>query len=137
MLSADSVRAHIAALLNGQVSLDDFEDWIVASSWNVLQNVDPDVRQLVGAIELRLAEHSSDHLDEADLLNELQALLLYGCAVQPIQSVFISINPSEPVTLTEADRPDYQFNFRKPQTSPTTHTGSAKTVVRERVSLAS
>ena len=51
MLSADSVRAHIAALLNGQLSLDDFEDWIVSSSWNVLQHVDAEARQLVGAIE--------------------------------------------------------------------------------------
>ena len=137
MLSADSVRAQIVALLKGQLSLDDFEDWIVGSSWNVLQNVDPELRQLVGAIELRLAEHSSGHLDEPDLFAELQALLLYGCASQPIQSVFISIGtPSELITLTVADRPDYQFNLGTAQTSPMTHTGSAKTIVRKRVSVA-
>lgn len=138
MLSADSVRAHIAALLNGQLSLDDFEDWIVSSSWNVLQHVDAEVRQLVGAIELRVAEHSSGHLDHADLLAEFQALLLQGCVRQPIQSVFISIgNPSELITMTLSDGPDYRFTLGKSQTSPVTHTGSAKTVVRERVALAS
>lgn len=136
MLSADSIRAHIAALVNGQLSLDDFEDWIISSSWNVLQGADPEVRQLVAAIELRLAEHSSEHLDEADLLSELQALLLYGCPLQPIQSVFMSIgNPSDLTTMTVADRPDFQFPAmsRQPLTSPTTRTASAKTIVRERV----
>ena len=77
MLSSELIRSQVASLLRGHLCLDDFEDWLVASSWNVLQHADAEVRQAVGAIELRLAEYSSGHLDYAELVAELQALITH------------------------------------------------------------
>ena len=140
MLSAESIREQINALLSGSISLDDFEDQIVASTWNALKDADPIVRKLVGAIELRLGEYSSGHLDDDDLFTELQALGLHGCVQSPVQAVFISIAAADPtvVTLTNSgDGPDYRFRLEKSQTSPMTRTGSARTIVREPVVLVS
>ena len=133
MISAEAIRERIAAVLSGQLTLYDFEDWIVASSWNGMHRLEIDARQLVGAIELRLFEYSAEHIDAADLIAELQALILYGCPVQPFQNTFISViqpDASPFVTVTSVSEwPDYQFRIDAPQTSPRTQAGSARTVV--------
>lgn len=141
MLSVDVIREQVSDVLSGARSLEDFEDWIASSSWNVLRHADVDVRQLVGAIELRLAEHSSGHLDDNDLFAELQTLVLQGVVSEPIQPVFISIiDPADAVVVTASsveEGPDYQFRIEGPRTSPVTRTGSGRTVVRDPVALAS
>lgn len=128
-MSVAEVRDQVQQLLSGVISQDDFEDWLVGASWNMHQHANAEVQQLVGAIELRLAEYSEGHLDDADLHAELQLLLIYGCVSPTIQAVFVSLSANENqwVTLTnEVDRPQL-YRLDRPTTSPVTTTGSART----------
>lgn len=132
MLSVVEVRNQVQQLLSGVISQDDFEDRLVGASWNMHQHADQEVQKLVGAIELRLAEYSDGHLDDSDLHAELQMLMLYGCIIQPLQAVFVSVVSTEDhwVTLTSTveDAPQ-MYRLRKAATSPVTTTGSARTFV--------
>lgn len=74
MLSVEAVRDHLRLFLSGVEPLDDFEDWLVAASWNLHRQADLDLKRLVGAVELRLAEYSADHLDLEALKHEFQML---------------------------------------------------------------
>ena len=85
MLEAKSLREHVLQFLADAVSLDNFEDWLVGASWNMHHDADASIQRLVGAIELRLAEHSNGHLDLADLRQELQMLLIHGCQPKAMQ----------------------------------------------------
>ena len=135
----ESIRERLNALLSGSLLLDDFEDWLVSSSWNSLRDVDLELRQFVGAVELRLAEYSSGHLDERDLLDEFHALLVYGCVRPVIHTMFVSIDQPTVVNLTLSNTPDqveHRFRLIGPASSNTS-TGSGRTIVKERVRLAS
>ncbi len=71
MIRDFEIRDHLASFLAGTVSQDAFEDWLVQHSWNMHLDSDESAQNLASAIELRLAEYSSGHLDEAALRNEL------------------------------------------------------------------
>ena len=75
MLSEANLRHQIAALVNGNMSLDAFEDWFTVESWNAHKDSSPVAVELVGAVELRLDEHSSGHLSFEELSHELEALV--------------------------------------------------------------
>lgn len=100
MLAAQSLREHIQQFLGGAVSLDDFEDWLVAASWNMHLRAGADVQRMVGAVELRLAEHSNGHLDVADLKHEFQMLLMYGCQPTAMQMPIFVIDLPLPATVS-------------------------------------
>jgi len=61
------IVGHLRAHLLGIESLDAFEDWFVARSWNIHQSGDQPSIDLVSEIELHLAEFSSGHWSEAEL----------------------------------------------------------------------
>ena len=69
------LRADIIELVEGRLALDDFEDRFVAESWNMHQAASPSAIALASGVELRLAEYSSGHLSENDLLSELSKLV--------------------------------------------------------------
>lgn len=75
MISGEALRNRIVDVLLKNESLDSFEDWLVQNSWNVHKSADHDLQKLVFAIELRLAEYSSDHLSENGLRKSLRILL--------------------------------------------------------------
>ena len=75
MISEYQICRQIKRLLANKFSLDDFEDWLVQSSWNMHLDSDSKAQDLVWKIELSLAEYSSDYLDEAELLAELRNLV--------------------------------------------------------------
>lgn len=75
MIAESQIREKLARFLSKQWSLDQFEDWIVDRSWNMHKDSDELAQKLVSAIELRLAEHSSGHLDECQLRDELRPLV--------------------------------------------------------------
>ncbi len=75
MLSELELRQELAKFLSGQSQLDDFEDWFVRESWNIHKSDELGAQQLVNAIELRLAEHDSGHIPDADLRSELKKLI--------------------------------------------------------------
>lgn len=75
MINENQIRTRLALYLRKLNSLDQFEDWIAESSWNMHKDSSEDAQKLASAIELRLGEHSSGHLDEDAMRDELRKLL--------------------------------------------------------------
>jgi hypothetical protein len=75
MISVSAIRDKLNQLVGGKIALDEFEDWIVAESWNMHQHSDPIAQAFVSAIELRLAEYSDGHLSISDMIDEFRLLL--------------------------------------------------------------
>ncbi|MGH7744721.1 MAG: hypothetical protein ACREQ5_07900, partial [Candidatus Dormibacteria bacterium] len=71
MIADYAIREQIAYYLTGKLSLDQFEDWLVGKSWDMHRDSDGQSQKLASAVELRLAEYSSGHLDEKHLRDEL------------------------------------------------------------------
>jgi len=72
MIAESQIREKLIKFLRNDISLDVFEDWLVQQSWNMHKDSDEAAQKLASAIELRLAEHSSGHLDDAALRDELR-----------------------------------------------------------------
>jgi hypothetical protein len=75
MISESQIREKLGHYLSKEWSLAQFEDWLAQGSWNMHKDSEEQAQKLASAIELRLAEHSSGHLDEKELRAELQALV--------------------------------------------------------------
>ena len=69
------IRQQLARYLAKRITLDDFEDWFVAESWNVHRDENTAATDLVFELELRLAEFSNGHWTEDDLRGILQLLV--------------------------------------------------------------
>ena len=77
MIHESEIRSKLVALLlTDSLSPPDFEDWLVEKSWNMHLDSSESAQRLVWAIEVRLAEFSSDDLSDAQLWDELYSLLL-------------------------------------------------------------
>lgn len=70
MIAELEVRKELVRFLSNEISLDQLEDWLVSQSWDMHQDSFGAAQKLVSAIELRLAEYSSDHISLQDLRNE-------------------------------------------------------------------
>ena|SRR5687767_685577 len=75
MISEVEVRRKLFALLRENISLEEFEAWLVPQSWNMHRDSLPAARRLVGEIELSLAEYSNGHLDEDEVREILWSLV--------------------------------------------------------------
>lgn len=75
MITESQIRERLFAYLTRNITLNDFEDWLVIQSRNMHLDSDDAAQSLVGAIELRLAEYSDDHLDDDSLERELKGLI--------------------------------------------------------------
>lgn len=75
MIEESEVRKRLLGFLKGDLSLDDFEDWLVISSWDMHLDSEPGAQELVWAIELALSEHSSRHLSYDGLKQEFGDLV--------------------------------------------------------------
>jgi hypothetical protein len=95
MIAESQIREQIGHYLRGDISLDVFEDWLVQRSWNMHKDSNEAAQKLASAVELRLAEHSSGHLDEAALRDELRSFITRFT----MQIVFggAPVAPAEPV----------------------------------------
>jgi hypothetical protein len=91
MLAHVELRNQLIRFLNDELSLEDFEDWFVQNSWNVHKIPDLVLQRLVYAVELRLAEMSSEHLSEDEFRRELADLV-------KVYSMNISQEPSSVIT---------------------------------------
>lgn len=72
MIQENEIRSNLVKYLAGEMSLDDFEDWFAQHSWNMHKDSNQNAQRLASAIELRLAEHSSGHLSEEQLREQLR-----------------------------------------------------------------
>ncbi len=75
MIDEAQLRLHLIKLIEGKLTLDEFEDQFVSASWNMHQDSSTSATALASAVELRLAEHSSGHLSESELRKELSGLV--------------------------------------------------------------
>ncbi|MBA2597221.1 MAG: hypothetical protein H0V00_11425 [Chloroflexia bacterium] len=53
-----SIRDQITALLADEISLLEFQDWLVGATWDIERHADPDVADLTYSSKLALAELS-------------------------------------------------------------------------------
>jgi hypothetical protein len=101
MIAESQIREQIGHYLRGDISMDVFEDWLVQRSWNMHKDSNEAAQKLASAVELRLAEHSSGHLDEQGLRDELRSfvtkftmqVVFDGAPVAPVE-------PTRNVTAT-------------------------------------
>ena len=70
MIQENDIRAKLLEIPD----LDEFEDWLVQHSWDMQRDSDHASQQLVGKIELALAEYSNGHLSESELRQHLKNL---------------------------------------------------------------
>jgi len=75
MIEEAQVRARLAALANGELSLEEFERWIVSESWNMHADSQPEAVELVSSIHLLLSEYDHGDLSEPELRAELASLV--------------------------------------------------------------
>ena len=73
MILEGKIREHLGQLISGGVSLDEFEDWLIAISWNMRSEDDPAAYSLVSFLELRLAEYLAGHLPLAQMIDEFSS----------------------------------------------------------------
>jgi len=83
MISEAQIREQLLSYLTREISLNEFEDWLALQSWNMQRDSSPAARRLVGAIELRFAEYSNDHLTDEGLERELKGL------ISPVVTVYL------------------------------------------------
>jgi hypothetical protein len=107
MIAESQIREQIGHYLRGDISLDVFEDWLVQRSWNMHKDSNEAAQKLASAVELRLAEHSSGHLDEAALRDELRPfvtrftmeIVFGGAPVAPVEPARNLIAVAEPQVM--------------------------------------
>jgi hypothetical protein len=86
------VQRHLAAYINGNVSLSEFRDWFDDETWELSNDQDAPLGQTVAEIELRFAEFTNGHRTEDDLRYHLETLL-----PRPDQVDFqLPLTPREP-----------------------------------------
>ncbi len=75
MVNVAQIRDELIKYLAHQQTLDDFNDWLLANTWDVPPNDPSGVRRVFGLIELAVAEHSAGHLSTDSLHQQLISLL--------------------------------------------------------------
>ena len=95
MVSANKIREQLVSYLANGIDLDSFEDWVAQSTWNISRSRDLESRQLTFAVELRLSEHSSGHLLEQNLRDELAMLLVSHTAKISDQAIIVDSGASD------------------------------------------
>lgn len=69
-----AVRQHLTDYLAGNLSLDEFKDWLVGATWDVERTADADTQRLTYDIKLALAEESSGFVSTAEMDEELRSI---------------------------------------------------------------
>ena len=72
MVNYSQISEELARYLNGKIDLDSFEDWVVVNTRNIHLSQDSKAEALAFAIEESLAEHSSGHISESQVKDELR-----------------------------------------------------------------
>jgi hypothetical protein len=70
-----SIRDHIAALQTDQISLAEFQDWLVGATWDIEQHDDPEATDLAYSSKLALAELSRGDISHSMFRERLRELV--------------------------------------------------------------
>jgi hypothetical protein len=68
------IQQQLGWYLRGEISLADFEAWLVPATWDVSPQSDPAAHGLATAITLRIAEFTNGDWSEDELRRELDQL---------------------------------------------------------------
>ena len=83
MITEGQIQKQLFGYLTRALSLNEFEDWLVQQSWDMHRDSSSVAAQrLVGALELRFAEYSNNHLTDDALERELKGLLAPSSVVE-------------------------------------------------------
>lgn len=106
LFSEAELRDRIVRVALRRLSLDDFEDWFVSHSWNAHQSADQSLLNLIGLVEIYLAEYSSGHRDEQQVRFALGSLLMSGqpAAANVQQPVLMEMSVRSPVHVGDIVR---------------------------------
>jgi hypothetical protein len=85
MIRENEIRERLAALATNEISLEDFEGWIVSAAWGMHSDSSPEAVDLASSIHLLLSEYDHGDMNESELRRELLALrpLIVRRAVLP------------------------------------------------------
>jgi hypothetical protein len=70
-LTAD-IRERVTAFLAGELTRTQFQEWLVANTWDVEQRGDPQATDLTYEIKLALAEQSRGDISQTELHERLR-----------------------------------------------------------------
>jgi hypothetical protein len=68
---AVDIRERVTTFLAGELTRPEFQEWLVANTWNVEQSGDPQATDLTYEIRLALAEHSRGDISRTQLQDSL------------------------------------------------------------------
>ena len=69
---AVGIRERVTAYLAGDLTRAQFQEWLVANTWDVEQRGDPQATDLTYEIKLALAEHSRGDISRTQLQDRLR-----------------------------------------------------------------
>jgi hypothetical protein len=72
---ARDVREHVISFLADELTLPEFQDWLVGATWDVEARREPNIVDVVYEIKLALAEHSRGDISMPDVRERLRALV--------------------------------------------------------------
>ncbi len=67
-----AIRGHIAALLSDQISLIEFQDWLVGATWDVGRHAHPEATDLAYSSQRALAELSRGDISQSTFRKRLR-----------------------------------------------------------------
>ena len=107
MIDVAKIREQLFRYLTREITLNDFEDWLILGSWSMHQDSSDEAQRLVGAIELRLAEYSDGHLTDEALDREL------GGLIAPSAMIFVGdARPTKPSWTTRTTNESVYVELR-------------------------
>jgi hypothetical protein len=68
---AIAIRERVDAFLAGDLTLPQFQEWLVANTWDVEERGDPHATDLTYEIKLALAEHSRGDISGHELRDRM------------------------------------------------------------------
>jgi len=87
MISGQMIQSHARLYLNGKVSLDDFEDWLLSNSWNAHLDSDSSAVEVYHKIEGSLLDFSSGAIGIDSLHEAIEQSILPLELIAPSPSV--------------------------------------------------
>jgi hypothetical protein len=70
-----ALREHVNAFLLGQISLPGFQDWLIAATWDIEEQADPQAVDWTYEIKLALAEHTRGDIGVVEFRQRLQQIV--------------------------------------------------------------
>lgn len=74
-IAVQDIQKVIIEYLTGVITLGDLQDWLAPHAWEIDDDTDQLVSDLIYSIELRISEYDAGHLPLDDFISELKKLV--------------------------------------------------------------